>query len=133
MNCPFKINSVKFAEYAIGTAALYINLYRWYPTTPTVHKVLIHGKDIIDNFLLPIGMLGEDAQESRHKDVRYYIEHNTRKMSRKETNEDLMKILLISSDPVISNFRILPVKQKHIMPIEVLNLLQEPEIVLDEE
>ena len=36
--------------------------------TLTIHKVLIHGMDVIENFLLQIGMLGKDAPEIRHKD-----------------------------------------------------------------
>ena len=64
--------------------------------TPTVH----YRKDIIENFLIPIGMLREDAQEIPSKDVRYYRGHNTRKMIRKQTNEDLMKMLLTTYDPV---------------------------------
>lgn len=135
LSSPYKINSTSsFAEYAKETAVLYIHLYSWYPMTPTVHKVLVHGKDIIENFLLPIGMLGEDAQESRHKDIRYYREHNTRKMSRKQTNEDLMKILFVSSDPIISSIRPQPpVKRKNAMTREMLNLLEQPEVVVFEE
>ena len=133
LNSGYKINSTKFDEYAKETAKKYVELYNWYPMTPTVHKVLVHGKDIIDNFILPIGMLGEDAQESRHKDVRYYREHKTRKMSRKVTNEDLIKILLVSSDPIISNMRSISVNHKNAVPAEVLNLLQEPEMVIIED
>lgn len=111
LNSNFKINSSSFHKYAFETAQLYVQLYEWYPMPATVHKILLHGKYIIDNFLLPIGQLGEDAQESRHKEVKYYREHNTRKMSRKATNEDLFNILLISSDPLISSLSILPPRQ----------------------
>ncbi|KAL0810228.1 hypothetical protein ABMA28_000592 [Loxostege sticticalis] len=133
LSCPYKINSALFDEYARDTAKQYISLYGWYCMPPTVHKVLIHGKDIIDHFLLPIGQLGEDAQECRHKDVKYYREHNTRKMSRKQTNEDLFKILLVSSDPQISILRPLPQKQKGIFPAEVIKLLEQPNFDLNEE
>lgn len=133
LSCSYKINSTLFDEYARETAKLYVSLYGWYCMPPTVHKVLTHGKDIIDHFLLPIGQLGEDAQECRHKDVKYYREHNTRKMSRKQTNEDLFKILLVSSDPQISILRPLPQKQKGIFPAEVINLLEQPNFDTNEE
>lgn len=71
----------------------------------TVHKVLYHGEDVIKHHLLPIGDLSEEAQEKRNKDYRYYREHNTRKMSRSSTNEDLFNILLATSDPLISSIR----------------------------
>lgn len=90
LNSAYRVNSAKFGQYAKETAMKYVEHSNWYPMTPTVHKVLVHGKDIIDNFLIPIGMLGENAQESRHKDMRNYRDHNTRKMSRKVTNEDLI-------------------------------------------
>jgi hypothetical protein len=37
---------------------------------PTVHKLLIHGADIIENEVLPIGQLSEVAQEARNKDFK---------------------------------------------------------------
>lgn len=44
-------------------------------------------------------MMSEDAQEARNKDIRNYREYFARKTSRKENMEDVMKRLLISSDP----------------------------------
>ena len=38
---------------------------------PTVHKMLIHGGEIIRRALVPIGWLSEEAQEARNKDYRY--------------------------------------------------------------
>lgn len=49
----------------------------------SVHKILIHGAEIINNVSLPIGMMSEEAQESRNKDLRNLREHHTRKNSRK--------------------------------------------------
>lgn len=72
---------------------------------PSVHKVLHHGAEIMGCFDLPMGYFSEEAQESRNKDFRRIRECNTRKTSRRETNEDLIHGLLISSDPVISNLR----------------------------
>lgn len=51
----------------MDTAKLYVQLYPWYPMTPTVHKILIHGATVIENALLPIGQLSEEAAEARNK------------------------------------------------------------------
>lgn len=88
------------------TVELYVKLYHWYYMSPTVHKYLIHGGEIIKNAIVPIGQLSEDAQEARNKDFRYYRENHTRKFSRLKTNEDLVNNLLVTSDPFISNIRV---------------------------
>ena len=36
----------------------------------SVHKILVHGAAVIDPLPLPLGMLSEEAQEARNKDVR---------------------------------------------------------------
>lgn len=71
----------------------------------TVHKVLIHGGKIIAAAILPIGMLSEEAQEARNRDYREYRRYHARKCSRISTNEDVMHLLLASSDPFINKFR----------------------------
>ena len=50
----------------------------------SVYKSLIHGLDIIQNAALPIGMMTEEAFESRNKDLH----------SRKISKEDLFKYFL---------------------------------------
>lgn len=90
----------------------------------SVHKILIHGADVIGSLVRPIGQLSEKALESRHKDCRYYREHSTRKIGRKQTIEDLLHALLISSDPLISSIRPLPKRKS---APEVLKLLKAPE------
>lgn len=67
----------------------------------TVHKLLIHGPQIIASALLPIGQLFEKAQESRNKDIKKYREGFSQKCSREKTMEDVLNWLLVSSDPYI--------------------------------
>ena len=71
----------------------------------SVHKLLVHGKDIIQNFDIPIGKLAEDALEARHKEIRKFRLYHSRKCSRLTTNKDVMTSLLITSDPFISSLR----------------------------
>lgn len=72
---------------------------------PSMHKVLIHGADIIKSLNVPIGQLSEEAQEARNKDFKRYRENNSRTSSRIHTNEDIFHFLLISSDPIITKLR----------------------------
>lgn len=97
------ISAQNFGLYAKETAALFISKYSWYYMPVTVHKILIHGEDIIKNALVPIGQLSEEAQESRNKDFRKFRESRSRKINRKCTNEDVFNSLLISSDPFITH------------------------------
>lgn len=97
-----KIDTKKYDAYALETAKLYVDKYGWHPMTPTMHKILIHGATIIENSLLPIGQLSEEAQEARNKHFRKYRENFARKFSREECNKDIYYRLLLSSDPLIS-------------------------------
>ena len=62
-----KINIEKYSKYATDTAEMYVQLYPWHPVTPTMHKILIHGAIVIENALLPVGQLSEEAAEARNK------------------------------------------------------------------
>lgn len=128
LSCGYKINTENFRVYAHDTAKLFVELYGWYRMPASVHKILIHGADVMDSLLLPIGQLSEEALEARHKDCRYFREHNTRKIGRKENIEDLLHALLISSDMVISSLRPLPKRKLGSLKKEVLDLLLTPEI-----
>lgn len=125
------VDTVKFKEYAYKTAERYVSLYNWYYMSATVHKVLLHGADIITcNAIIPIGDLSEEASESRNKDFRRFRAQNSRKMSRMSSNEDVIKFLLLSSDPLLSSIRpTFDTKKKKAFFKETLDLLkvQEPE------
>lgn len=104
--CGKEIDCEKFKKYCLDTAELCINLYPWYKIPPSVHKVLIHGSDIIRHLGLPIGCLSEEAQEASNKIFRKARAQNSIMKSRMCTNEDIMHYLFISSDPLISSIRI---------------------------
>nr|XP_042898632.1 uncharacterized protein LOC122269457 [Parasteatoda tepidariorum] len=122
----YAVDSSKFYNYSLELANLYVNEYSWYPMPASVHKILIHGHDILKSALLPIGMMSEEAQEARNKDFRNYREKFTRKISRVHTNEDILHMFLISSDPVISSLRKLPSRKSGSMPQAVIDLLEDP-------
>lgn len=101
-----RVDLSKFSEFCKDTAELYVTLYPWYYMPSSVHKLLVHGSDIIKNFgVIPIGKLSEEAAEARNKDFRKYRESHSRKVSRTATNEDILHNLLLSSDPKITSLR----------------------------
>lgn len=119
-----QINPDAFQSFCMQTAKLFVLLYPWFPMPQSVHKILIHGHQVIREKPIPIGLLSEEAQESRNKDVKNFREHYTRKFSRKLTNVDVMRRLLCSSDPYITSLRrSIRVKNEMQLPEECLPLL----------
>lgn len=112
-----------FERYGIETAHKLVELYPWFYLPVSVHKILIHGAKVIGSFLIPIGQLSEEAQESRNKDAKHYRSHHTRKFSRVATNTDLLHRLLESSDPLISCIREQPKNKIKEFSKETLQLL----------
>lgn len=125
----FKINQEKFKVYTRETAQVFVNKYPWYPMPPTAHKILVHGPEVIDKVLLLIGHLSEETQEARNENFKEYREKFYRKFSRLRTNEDVLYLLLISSDPYILSMRPLPKKKFRKFPNEVITMLESPKIV----
>ena len=62
-----EINVPHFQQYTIETARKFVDVYPWFYMPTSVHKLLIHGSEIIQSSLLPIGQMSEDAQESCNK------------------------------------------------------------------
>ena len=71
----------------------------------SLHKIHIHGQNIIDSLSLLIGFYSEEAGESRNKDTKNYRLYHSRKDSRIHTNEDQIHYLCATSDPFISSIR----------------------------
>lgn len=131
MSCGYTVNIEAFRNYSKDTAKLYVELYPWYNMPSSLHRILIHGPEIISAAALPIGMFSEEALESRNKDFRKNREKHTRKFSREASMEDLFSSLFVSSDPVISSLSQCVGKRSQNEPLnkEVLKLIQEPKII----
>lgn len=114
----------EFSLYGMKTAQMYVDTYMWYHMPPTVHKVLIHGAEIVNDCLLPMGELTEEAQEARNKDVRNFREFHTRKSSRQNNITDIFLRLLASSDPYLSSLRELKKSKLSSLSPEVSNDLK---------
>jgi hypothetical protein len=62
----------------------------------TVHKLLVHGADIIKSLPLPVGQLSKDVIESAHKEYKTLRKYHSRKSFRINTNIDIFNRMLIS-------------------------------------
>lgn len=93
-----QVNYDKFRDYTYTTAELFINLYGWYHMLLSVHKVLLHGADIMKATSLSIGKLSKEAQKACNKYFKRARAHNSRTFSREANNTDVMHYLLASSD-----------------------------------
>ena len=124
-----KINVIKFGEYCRDTCRIYLKNYNWYYMPASVHKLLIHGPEVIERFMLPIGMFSEEAQESRNKDNKHCRLNHARKDSRLHTMQDQFRYLLVTSDPLVSTIIIegeRSKKPKLKMNEDALSLLDMP-------
>lgn len=99
----FAVKIELFRSFCYETAEMFVKLYPWYCMPTSIHKILIHGPQIVEWAPLPIGQLSEDAQEARNKDIKQYREHFSRKSERSKTMEDIFHRMMITSDPYISS------------------------------
>ena len=91
LSCKHPIDPDKLEIYCKDTFKTYVTHFKWYPMPAAVHKMIVHSHQVVRDKPVPIGLLSEEAQESRNKDVKNFREHFTRKYSRKVTNEDVMR------------------------------------------
>ena len=80
---------------------------------------------VIKHALVSIGELSEEAAESNNKEIKKCRLQHTRKMSRILTNTDLMKTLLLRSDPFITGQRNLSKSNKSTFLTSTKDLLED--------
>lgn len=112
LSCHLPIDSSKFKSLCTETAKIYVDHYGWYYMPATLHKILIHGAAIIENSVLPVGMLAEEASEAQNKNYKRYREQNSRKCSHEATMEDVFLRSMDSSDPCIASLSLTSRLQK---------------------
>lgn len=91
----------KFQTFALQTAKEYCRLYPWFYMPASLHKLLMHGAEVIRSLMLPIGAYSEEAQESQNKNVKWCRLKRSRKTSRRDNTCDLFRALCVMSDPVV--------------------------------
>lgn len=131
LTCQFPLELDKFEQYCFETARHLQSNYEWLPMTPTVHKVLIHSKQIMQNIVLPVGCFGEDAAECRNKIYKNDRLFHARRSSRINNLSDVFNRALDTSDPLVSSLRLhtrIHQRKRLALPPEVIQLLicEEP-------
>lgn len=126
LSCQLPVDVEKFQKYCFDTAHRYMQKYPWLPMTPTVHKILVHSRQIMENSVLPLGFFGEDAAECRHKVYKTDRLNHSRKNSRLNNLTDVFHRALDSSDPFISSIYLtkrIKCHKKADLPREVIEML----------
>lgn len=126
INTSLPVDPEKYRQYASETSQLYVELYSWYPMPPTLHKMLVHGADVMARFTLPLGCFSEECSEGRNKYLKEAREHHASKYSRERNLGDISNYLFATGDPLISYLSITAQtkkKAKKSYPSELLNML----------
>lgn len=124
ITCGEDIDPNKFKVYCMDTAKLYVSLYPWYYMPTCMHRVLIHGHDIMRWSVLPIGRMSEEAQERSNKSIRKCRESFSRKNCRENTNRDIFNRILITSDPLVNSHLEAPKKYVKSLPEDIKLMLK---------
>lgn len=119
------INSEKFYNYCYHIYNKYFELFAWQPMTPTLHKVLVHGAEIINASPFPLGVLTEESAESRNKFMKHDRKYHARLSNRVDNLTDIFHNALQLSDPYFSckHHSTQKSKRKRSLPQEVIDLL----------
>lgn len=124
----YNINVDNFRQYTTELSKIIVEKYNWYYTPTLVHKLLIHGPEIVEHAVLPIGQMSEEAQEACNKYFKIFRMNFARKNYRLKTMEDVFKRFLIASDPYITSCRKLPAKSLKSLSADTINLLASPTV-----
>ena len=105
-NSDERIEIEKFTTLCRDTYELIIVSFPWSSITPTLHKILAHSAQLIDDIMV-VGMkyCSEEDLEACHKYIRRYREQLARKTSFKDNTKDVYIRHLAQSDDFSSTQR----------------------------
>ena len=122
------INTNEFDALCEKTLEIYFSDAGWYNIPPTLHKVLVHGREIIEATPVAIGITSEEGSESNIKFARRFYKHHTRKNCQGNTMYDLFHRLMDVSDPIILSKQCIPKQfSARKIPMDLLRLIQTDE------
>lgn len=130
LSCQLPLDEELFQEFCMQTAELYVEHYSWFPMPPSIHKVLIHSRDILLASELPVGVLAEDAAESCNKFYRHNRQFHARKDTRSHNLMDVYNRALDWSDPIVASHGMKnrqKFRTRKNLPPEVISLLMSHE------
>lgn len=117
------INPENFLSYCQKVYNMWFDLFEWQPMSPTIHKLLVHGSEIIKASPLPIGVLSEESADSGNKLLKFNRKYHARQSNRIDNLTDMLNNALQISDPFFSCKYFASQKQKKKKTI--------PEVVID--
>ncbi len=120
----YAINPEKFGQFCTATLEQYMADADWYDIPPTLHRILVHGKSIIEETPVPIGWTSEEGSEANNKFARNFLQKHSRKNSHKNTMTDLFHRLMDISDPFIVGLSTESQKESHKIPVDMQKLLK---------
>ena len=130
------IDPEKFQLFCNKIKKIYVDNVPWYPLSPTLHKVLEHGSEIIQLFpdSVTSGILSEEPAEASNKDVKRFQKENARQDSPVHRNLDVFNRQMDRSDPKIVHFfanqRKLRRKSQEVFPQAVLDLCKDSDQIM---
>ena len=107
-NSDERIDIEKFTTLCLDTYELIIESFPWASITPTLHKILAHSAQLIDEYNGGRGMksFSEEGLEACHKYIRRYREQ----LARKTSFEDNIRDVFYSTSRTIRFLLIVPKK-----------------------
>ena len=96
------IYPIKFDQLCNKTANIYVEKYGNIPMTVTIHKLLLHGAQIITHSILPVGMVSEEASAGKNKNYKEDRIRHARKDFRIYNILDVFNRSMDTSDPILS-------------------------------
>jgi hypothetical protein len=124
-SCQLAINPDKFKIYCFKIFELWLTCFQWFPMTPTLHKLIFHGHELIRACPMPLGLMTEEAAEAKHKMFRSDRASHSRMSSRTNNIRDIFQRSLEFSDPYFS-LKIMSAtkkKAKSVLPRAVIEML----------
>ena len=120
------INPIEFEKLCKETISIYFDPELgapWYPMPPSLHRVLYHGRAIIEACPVPFGMTSEEGSESNNKFARDFEANHARKSSNENTFMDVFHRLLDKSDPFLVASSIKEKSQRSILTQDMKRLV----------
>ncbi|CAL4199952.1 unnamed protein product [Meganyctiphanes norvegica] len=129
MSCEYEAIGQEFGEYCLATADHFASVYRWFQPPTTVHKILYHGEIMLRDYIIPIGMMSEEAQKARNKDSKTFFRRHAKKESKEHVMTEVIKYLMVQGDPVVSEALLEQRKEKQnwkVFDDDVVRILSTP-------
>ena len=102
ISCTRLINIEKYKQHVQDTMKNITTNFPWAKLNHTLHGAIQHSCELIDmNGGRSLGGYSEEGLEANNKDVRYFLEHLSRKSDSNKQLEDVHHRILERSDPFV--------------------------------